>query len=314
VTSTDPYYWPQETESDLARIRRDHEFLRVLASAVSQRGLGNPISDAQLISSVAGDLTVDSTFSTTHMANLVLTYHGVNPFATPQLTLPVDVSEINQYIYQGGAYGNVEFPQEPDDFNVIDQFLGTNPTINTLTGDALPAPSTVTVAIENGSGTTEAGITAENGLKTLGFNVAGVTYTPEVGEEAETVVEYAADTPTDEAEAQLVARSISGQVVMALASPSTSGSAPSAQVTVITGTDFSVNPPAPPPAPTTTTAPAKKGRHATTTTTSSSTTTTVPPTTTTTTTPPEFAPTTQAVQALQPWDPRSCTATGGEGP
>ena len=30
-----PYEWPQETLSDLARIRRDHEFLRVLATAAS---------------------------------------------------------------------------------------------------------------------------------------------------------------------------------------------------------------------------------------------------------------------------------------
>ncbi|HEY1466717.1 MAG TPA: LCP family protein, partial [Acidimicrobiales bacterium] len=40
---SDPYYWTAENQSDLARIRRDHEFLRVLATAVSKQGLGNPI-------------------------------------------------------------------------------------------------------------------------------------------------------------------------------------------------------------------------------------------------------------------------------
>jgi hypothetical protein len=49
-------------------------------------------------------------------------------------------------------------------------------------------------------------------------------------------------------------------------------------------------------------------------TTTTTTTTTVPPTTTTTTTVPNFGPPSQAVQPLAPWDPRSCTATGGEGP
>ena len=39
---TTPAYWPQEAQSDLARIRRDHEFLRVLATAVRQRGLCQP--------------------------------------------------------------------------------------------------------------------------------------------------------------------------------------------------------------------------------------------------------------------------------
>jgi LCP family protein required for cell wall assembly len=36
VTSTDPSDWPAENQSDLARIRRDHEFLRVLATAVAR--------------------------------------------------------------------------------------------------------------------------------------------------------------------------------------------------------------------------------------------------------------------------------------
>jgi LCP family protein required for cell wall assembly len=318
VTTSDPYYWPQEGESDLARIRRDHEFLRVLATAVSAQGLGNPIKDAQMVSSVAPDLTVDSTFSTANMINLVLTFHGINPFGAPELTVPVMESAINQYFYEGGAYGNVEFPSEPQDVNVIDQFLGTGPDANTLNGEPLPGPATVAVSIENGSGIYSAGQKAASGLQALGFDVIGVSTTSPVGEQAETVVEYAQDTPAEEAAAQLVARSISGQVVMALA-PTSSGSAtttssapPSsagAQVTVITGSDFSVNAPAPPPTTTTTTTAAKPKKGTTTT-------TTVPPTTTTTTTTtvPDFAPASQAVQPLAPWDPRSCTVTGSEGP
>jgi hypothetical protein len=316
VTTSDPYYWPQEGESDLARIRRDHEFLRVLATAVAAQGLGNPIKDAQIVSSVAPDLTVDSTFSTPNMVNLVLTFHGINPFGAPELTVPVMESDINQYIYEGGGYGNVEFPSEPQDFDVIDQFLGAGPDANTLNGEPLPSPASVTVSIEDGSGIYSAGHTAAAGLQALGFDVTGVSTTSPVGEQAETVVEYAEDTPAEEAAAQLVARSISGQVIMALAptssgSATTTSSAPSAgaQVTVITGSDFSVNPPAPPPTTTTTLPKPRKGSTTTTTT------TTVPPTTTTTTTTvPDFAPPSQAVQPLAPWDPRSCTATGGEGP
>ncbi len=38
----DPYAWPQETQSDLARIRRNHEFLRVLGSAVAKQGSAIP--------------------------------------------------------------------------------------------------------------------------------------------------------------------------------------------------------------------------------------------------------------------------------
>jgi LCP family protein required for cell wall assembly len=326
VTSSDPYYWPQEAESDLARIRRDHEFLRVLAEAVTAQGLGNPIKDAELISSLAPDLTVDSTLSSSHMVNLVLTYHGINPFGAPELTVPVMESDVNQYFYKGGSYGNVEFPTEPEDFDVVDQFLGVGTDANTLTGDPLPSPSAVTVAVVDGSGIYSAGQTADTALSALGFDVVGLSSGSEVGPQAETVVEYAQDTPVDEAAAQAVARSISGQVIMALAPSSTSDdtgsgtsstttsttAAPSGpEVTVITGTDFTVNPPAPVPVATTTTTLPKAKKGATTTTT---TTTTVPPTTTTTTTVPYFGPPSQAVQPLAPWDPRSCTVTGGEGP
>src|SRR6202034_4666838 len=47
----DPFSWPQEAQSDLARIRRNHELLRVLATAVAKRGLGNPIRGHGLINS-----------------------------------------------------------------------------------------------------------------------------------------------------------------------------------------------------------------------------------------------------------------------
>jgi hypothetical protein len=207
----------------------------------------------------------------------------------------------------------VEFPTEPQDFDVIDQFLGVGATSNTLTGEPLPSPGSVRVAIENGSGYYSAGQTAETGLQALGFDVTGVSTTEKVGGQAETVVEYSQDTPTEEAAAQAVARSISGQVILALASGSsgsqtTSTTAPASsapEVTVITGTDFAVNPPTPPPTTTTTTT-VPKG--------TTTTTTSVPPTTTTTTTVPGFAPPTASVQPLAAWDPRSCTATGGEGP
>ena len=45
VTSDNPADWTPEAQSDLARIRRDHEFLRVLATAVAKKGLSNPLTD-----------------------------------------------------------------------------------------------------------------------------------------------------------------------------------------------------------------------------------------------------------------------------
>ena len=254
---------------------------------------------------MAGQLTVDSGFSATDMIDLVLNFHNVNVNSAPQLTLPVAVDQFGDYVYQGGSYGDIEFPAQPQDHNAVDQFLGLKSSSeDTYSGGALPAPSTVTVSVLNGSGGYNQATTTSQSLRALGFHIGTIGDSDPVGQEAETVVYYGAKTSADLAAAQSVANSMSGAVIMALdPSQVKAGS----QVTVVTGTDFTVN--APPPA--TTTAPTGG----------------TPPTTTTTTSGNSgnsdntgstgnsgaFQAPTPTVEALQPWDPRSCTPSGGEG-
>ena len=248
VTTDDPTYWPQEAQSDIARIRRDHEFLRVLATAVKAKGLSNPITDQQLIAGVAGQLTVDSGFSASAMINLVLTYHDVDVNSAPQLTVPVAVDQFGSYEYQGGSYGDVEFPAQPQDHNTVDQFLGLKSSNDdTYSGGTLPSPSTVTVSVLNGSGAYNQATDTAQSLQALGFHIGTIGDSPPVGHEAETVVYYASKTPAQLAAAQAVANSMSGAVIMGLDPTQVkSGS----QVTVVTGTDFTVNArPRPPPPP-----------------------------------------------------------------
>ena len=285
VTTPVPADWPFEAQSDLARIRRDHEFLRVLGTAVARNGLSNPITDGQLINSVAPQLEVDKEFSTSDMLNLVLDFHGVDPNSAPQLTLPVQVDQFGSYRYQGGYYGDIEFPSSTQDGQVIDQFLGVSPDIDTMTGRKLPAPSSVTVSVLNGSGVSgQAGSTGAS-LTALGYKVLGVGDSDPVGSEAETVVYFNHKSATDQAAAQAVARSLSGAVITA-SGPTTDG----AEVTVVTGTQFSVDAPPAPPGSTTPTTPA-----------AAPTTTTTAPSTET-----AFQAPNPAVTPLQPWDPRSC--------
>jgi LCP family protein required for cell wall assembly len=295
VTSDDPSTWPMEGQSDLARIRRDHEFLRVLATAVAQKGLGNPLTDRDIITGVAPDLVVDDGMSVGHMINLVLTYHSVNIDQAPQLTVPVVVDQFGSYQYEGGSYGDIEFPAEPDDQSVVDRFLGITAATNSMTGAALPSASAVSVSVENGSGVTDQATDTANALHALGFRIVGTGDTPAVGSYAETVVYYGSKSPSVVASAQKVAHALSGSVILGY-DPSmvTNG----AQVTVDTGTNFSVN------------TPAARSSH------SSVTSTTAASSTTTTTNPDNgpFSAPTSSDEALQPWDPRSCTATGGEGP
>jgi LCP family protein required for cell wall assembly len=300
VTTDDPSYWPQEAQSDIARIRRDHEFLRVLAAAVKAKGLSNPVTDEQLVSGVAGQLTVDSGFSASDMISLVLGYHNVDVNSAPQLTVPVAVDQFGNYVYQGGSYGDIEFPAEPQDHNAVDQFLGlTSSNQDTYSGGALPSPSTVTVSVLNGSGAYNQATTTAQSLQALGFHIGTIGDSPPVGQEAETVVYYASKTPAQLAAAQAVANSLSGAVIMAMDPTEVK---PGSQVTVVTGTEFTVNPP-----PATTTPTSATGAST--------------PTSTTTTTGSSgntgnsgaFQAPTPTVEPLQPWDPRSCTPSGGEG-
>jgi LCP family protein required for cell wall assembly len=294
--SSDPYYWTQEALSDLARIRRDHEFLRVLATAVAKKGLGNPVTDINLINSVKGDLTFDRTWSVNDMANLVLDFHSVDINSVPQLTLPVaEVYDPNgldgSYVYKGSGrtgYGDVEFPAQSQDQTAIDQVLGIGATTDSMTGEPLPSPSSVTVSVENGTGASNQAADTSTSLAGLGFHMVGVGDTPPVGDLAETTVNYGARTPAIEAAAEAVARSMSGSVVMAYdPSEVTDG----AQVTVVTGTQFAVN------VPTTTTGGGAGGTP-----------TSTAPATTTSPGAAAIATPSLPTSNLQAWDPRACPA------
>ena len=283
--ANDPFSWPQEALSDLARIRRDHEFLRVLAAAVARQGLGNPITDLHLISSVKSDLTFDQSWSVNDMANLVLDFHAVNINSVPQLTLPVAVvtdpeGADGDLIYEGSNYGQVQFPAQSQDQDVIDQALGIGPTIDPMTGKPLPAPSSVTVSVVNGTGAVNQATDTATALAALGFRTVGVGDASAVGDVAETVVYYGSRTPAVEAAAEKVVHSMTGSVIMAY---DPSRVIDGAQVTVVTGSQFAVNVPSTP-------------------TTGGSTTTTTAPTVA------AIAAPTPATSNLQPWDPRACPA------
>jgi LCP family protein required for cell wall assembly len=290
TSTSDAEYWPQEAQSDLARINRDHEFLRVLATAVAKKGLGNPISDLDLINSVKADLTFDQSWSVNDMASLVLDFHSVNINSVPQLTLPVAVvtdpdGTAGSLVYQGSSYGDVEFPSQALDQSVIDQVLGIGSTIDSMTGSPLPAPSSVTLSVMNGSGVYNQATDTSDALTALGFHSVGVGDTPAVGDVAETVVYYGSRSAGTEAAAESVTRSLSGSVIMAYdPSQVTDG----AQVTVVTGTQFAVN------APASSTTPTSAG--------------TTPTTSSTPTSSDAIAAPSASNPTLAPWDPRACSA------
>ncbi len=286
TTPTGPWYTPNsggtyDGTGDLGRIIRVHLFLKALAQQVAARGLSNPVTDYKLVGAIAPNLTVDSGLSTLDMVHLALDYHHANFASAPELTIPT-VTDAQSYIYDGGDYGDVIFPTQPQDQQVIDQFLGTTPTN--------VAPGSISVSVVDGTQSPSQTASVAASLGRLGYRIVPTTATNYVGPVAETTVVYR---PGHLAEAQQVLRSLSGTVVLAQGAP-----ASGADVSVVTGSDFTVASPAPhasTPSATVAGSSAAGGP----------TTTTAAPAVTTTTNPNLGAPS-SATPAIPPWDPRSC--------
>jgi LCP family protein required for cell wall assembly len=128
----DPRDWPQEYQSDLARIRRTHEFLRVVATKLASEGIGNLGQDVSLAQELLPSLKVDDGFGWNQMASLAVSYAGTNISAVPQYTYPVVLNEADpqngdSYQYQGYLYGDVEFPVQPGGWLAVDKLFGAKP-------------------------------------------------------------------------------------------------------------------------------------------------------------------------------------------
>jgi LCP family protein required for cell wall assembly len=303
---SDPMSWPQDPLSDLSRIRRTHEFLRVLAAAVSKRGLDNPFNDVSLLKDVAQQLQVDSGLSLSAMINIALTYHAANPYSSIQLTLPVMVDSSLEYQYEGYSYGNVEFPDQPVDQQAVDSVLHVSADTDTMTGLPLPSPAEIKVAVENGSGVANQAASTAAALRRDGYSVVSTGDTTPVGPESETLVEYDSHAPSVEAAAERVSRSLTGAVTMAFA-PTPAG----AEVAVVTGSDFAVVAPSTSTPTSRTTTSTVSSTTATTATTTGGRTSSTGPTNTGS---DQLQAPSPASSPLAPFDPRSCTASGGEGP
>ncbi len=304
----DPQSWAQEPESDLARIRRTHEFLRVLAKELSGNGLSNPSTDVSLAQSVSHDLTIDQNLTLSTMVSLAENFNSVPIGSVPQLTYPVIVDLSGSLEYEGGNYGDVVFPIQPGGMATMDQIFGSTPTTSTWDYAPLPAPSSFTTSVENATGVANQAATVAHGLGAHGFRIGATGDRTPTGPISETIVWYGGPpapkngtwTSPQMADAQAILRQIQGPAIMGY-DPSKVD--PGATVTVQTGTDVSIAP----------------VRHVTTTTTqpTTSTSTTVAGGGATPTTVPDvpgvstdnnFSAPSAIAQPLKPWDPRGCNS------
>ncbi len=265
--------WIEDPLGDLSRIRRDHEFMRVLFSAVKQKGISNPLKLNSILSSVTPDLQVDSGFSLGDMISLATEFRSVNPNTIPTATLPVAL--VNNYTYNGANYGDVVFPAQPQDQAVINQYLDVPaPTVN---------GSSFQISVLNGSGVNQQAASVAGELRADGFNVSSTGNAKILSKNVETIIYYK---PGYLQQAELLRNSLSGSIIMGESSTLTG-----APVELVTGTTVTVAKP-----------------QATTTSQASSTASSTPGGSTSTTLAPVTLPATASVTPLQPWDPRACPA------
>jgi LCP family protein required for cell wall assembly len=278
VSASDTADWPYDPESDLARIVRDHTFIRVLASTAESDGIADPLKLNSFLNAVLDQLTIDPGLKN-QLVSLVLHYHDINPFGAAATTIPVtQVTGENGdgYDFEGYQMGDVEFTDYPADLNTIEKW---DP-------GAIPTPvKPSSVVVDNISGVDGYSATVGSGLQALGFNVSSEETGTDPGYESETLVQYH---PGQLAEGVSVLEKLSGAVVL-----QSDASVPSGTVEVQAGSVLAVDQPATPT--TTTTAGSTSSTTAGST---GSTTTTVP-------TPGGQTPS-SATDDETPYDPRPC--------
>jgi LCP family protein required for cell wall assembly len=285
------YDWPQEAESDLARIVRTHTFMKIVTETALHEGKTNLLAANSFLNAVIPDMTVDQGLKN-QMLSLVLHYRHINPNAVKETTLPT--APVNSYYYGGYAMGDVLFPVQPADNNVIKAW---DP-------QAFPTPvPPKSVSVVSLTGSTEAAASAGEALASDGLKVVGETAGSVPASTTVTWVDYRAG---DLARALYVMKFLKGAVMLQrsttvapgtvqveLGSTVTVASKPAASTPTSTSAS---------PGSSSTTTSAPEAPRTATSRAAASSTTTVP-------TPGGIAPS-AAGDVEEPWDPRACPATG----
>jgi LCP family protein required for cell wall assembly len=290
-------YWPYDPESDLARIVRTHTFIKIVADTAKAKGKTNPLTAASFLSAVLKQMTVDGGLKN-QLLSLVLHYRNINVATMPETTL--SATDVNDYYYGGYGMGDVLFPVQPADDNVIKAWDSA----------ALPKPVVPkSVSVVSITGSYDAAVAAGQALATHGLKISGETTGTVPSDVAETLVLYH---PQEIADALDVMKYLSGAVMMQV-SPSVApgtvevdlGStvavaAKAVPTTTTTGTTTTTA------ATTTTTVATTTTGTSTTTSGATATSTTTPAGTTTTVPTPNGQPVSSSSDQQEAWDPRAC--------
>lgn len=192
--------WNDDPLSDLARIRRDHTFLRIFANAARAQ-MSNPLALNSLLGGLLNQVTVDSGLNLNAMLALFRHFRHLDVNAVPQTTLPITV--VSNYHYGGGVYGDVDMPVEPLDHQIIDSWSGQ---------PAAPASaSSINIQLVNISGVAHRASVVANELAALGFQIGKSTTGSVPAPINETVIRYHRGSLS---QALSVLHALSGAIIM----------------------------------------------------------------------------------------------------
>ena len=131
---------------------RTHTFLKIVAQTAKSKGLTDPVAAANFLSAILGQMTVDAPLKG-QMLGLILAYSHINLSTVPETTLPT--TGVNDYYYGGYGMGDVLFPVQPADNNVIKAWAG----------DVFPTPVAPTsVSVVSIAGSYDAAVAAGQAL------------------------------------------------------------------------------------------------------------------------------------------------------
>jgi len=189
--------WRADPTSDLGRIHRQQYFLRTLAQKTLHTAATSPWKASNLIDSMLASLQRDPHLGFSSLRSLAYAFHQAGGVETQ--TLPVN----RQFINGQDALVLDTVKAAP----LLARLRGIgNPTIVPKNVKALD-PSTVHVAVENGSGRTGLGATANDALGRLGFSAVGAASNADRSDYAVTEIRYA---PGATAKAQFLASYLGG--------------------------------------------------------------------------------------------------------
>ena len=199
VPATDRAAWPSDPESDLARITRDHQFLRVLINTAQRQGLYSPLKLNSFLSALTSQVTMDPGLRN-QLIDLAGAYRNVSADNLPETTLPV--TTYSNYVYDGYHLGDVDFAVEPADHQVI----------RAWDPQAMPTPLPPSaVEVYNAVGSAHLAADTGGALTADGIRVTTESDTPALGHPAETLVRYS---PGQTAQGLYVMQDFSGAVTI----------------------------------------------------------------------------------------------------